>query len=493
MCLELFYLLIGFITSFCCILLNSCRRPTNYPPGPKWLPFVGNTPLLKKLSRKLGGQHNALSYLAEKYNSNIIGLKLGSQLFVVVNSESLIKQVFARNEFQARPDNFFIRLRSMGERKGITMTDGPLWQEQRLFALLHLRDLGFGKQAMEKLILDELEMLCKLGSGGAVVWNAVLAPSVLNVLWTLAAGTPFGDEQDATLTSLLRLMDERSRAFDMAGGVLSQLPWLRHVAPELTGFTLIQNLNTQLSQLLKDTIHMHKKTLQEGVVRDFIDVFLHQMSVTNGGPTTFTEDQLIMVCLDFFIAGSQTTSNTLNFALINMVLHPEICKKAQDEIDHVLGDRKISAMADKNRLPYTEAVLLESQRYQHVVPISGPRRVLTDTKLEDYHIPEGTTVLINVRDVHHNSEKWEIPEVFRPERFLDSDGKFCPQELYLFSCGKRRCLGEPLAKNFVFLFFVSILKNYTMSPSPGEPTPTLDPTPGITLSPKANCILLNPR
>ncbi|RZF48079.1 hypothetical protein LSTR_LSTR002145 [Laodelphax striatellus] len=493
MYLELFYLLFCFITCLFCILLNSCRRPTNFPPGPNWLPFVGNTPLLKKLSRKLGGQHNAFSYLAKKYNSDVVGLKLGSQLFVVVNSESLIKQVFSRSEFQARPDNFFIRLRSMGQRKGITMTDGPLWQEQRSFALHHLRDLGFGKLVMEDLILEELKnMLAKLGAGGEVVWNQILAPSVLNVLWTLATGSAFQSD-DVRLTSLLRLMEQRSRAFDMAGGVLSQLPWLRHVAPDFSGFTLIQNLNNQLSQLLQDTIDEHKKTLQEGVDRDYIDVFLHQMSVTNGEPTTFTEDQLIMVCLDFFIAGSQTTSNTLNFALTNMILHPDICKKVQLEIDHVLGSRKISSMADKNRLPYTEAVLLESQRFQHVVPISGPRRVVSDTKLDDFHIPEGTTVLINVRDVHHNTEKWGDPEIFRPERFLDSSGKFCPQELYLFSCGKRRCLGESLAKNFILLFFASILRNYTMSPSPGKPIPTLDPIPGITLSPMPNTVLLSPR
>lgn len=79
---------------------------------------MGNSSLLKRLSILHGGFHKALMLLADSYKTAILGLKLGEDLFVVVFSKDLVKQVFSRDEFQARPDSYFIRLRTMGSRKG---------------------------------------------------------------------------------------------------------------------------------------------------------------------------------------------------------------------------------------------------------------------------------------------------------------------------------------------------------------------------------------
>uniref|UniRef100_A0A1B6JNF9 Cytochrome P450 n=1 Tax=Homalodisca liturata TaxID=320908 RepID=A0A1B6JNF9_9HEMI len=389
----MFYLTV-LLTIIVCLLSLVCvfkqfLRPSNFPPGPKWLPIVGNSPTVKHLSILHGGFHNALMYLSQKYKTQILGLKLGKDLFVVVFSKDLIRQVFTQDEFQARPDSYFIRLRTMGRRRGITMTDGDLWQEQRNFAVRHLRSLGFGKSHMESLIVEELrELLMTLGEGGdCVALHSQLAPCVLNVLWALTAGSRFNAD-DPQLVGLLQLMADRSKAFDMAGGVLSQLPCLALLAPEWSGYNLICSLNNQMKGLLEKTIQEHRKSLDINKNRDFIDAFLKEIDVSNGSPTTFTEEQLVMVCLDFFIAGSQTTSNTLSFALLNMILHQDVQERVYQEIREVLGTRKLPTLEDKQRLPYVEAVLMESQRFLHVVPVAGPRRVLSQTTLDQYTIPK---------------------------------------------------------------------------------------------------------
>lgn len=85
--------------------------------GPKWyLPFVGNTPHLRKLATKFGGQHKAFEKLSEEYSQPVIGLKLGRELVVVALTYPLVKEIHAREEFDGRPDNFFLRLRTMGTR-----------------------------------------------------------------------------------------------------------------------------------------------------------------------------------------------------------------------------------------------------------------------------------------------------------------------------------------------------------------------------------------
>lgn len=117
-------------------------RPNKYPPGefitfkrcessyqkkyyagPKWrFPLIGNSCMLRKLSKELKGQHKAFEYLCDKYNSPVIGFKLGTELVIYARSYEIVKQIHSRDEFDGRPDNFFLRLRTMGTRLGITCT-----------------------------------------------------------------------------------------------------------------------------------------------------------------------------------------------------------------------------------------------------------------------------------------------------------------------------------------------------------------------------------
>lgn len=110
---------------------------------------------------------------------------------------------------------------------GITCTDGPFWAEHRSFATKHLRQAGFGRQPMETQIQTELkELLEVIGDlNEKPEWpGAFLAPSVINVLWTFTAGKRI-PRTDKKLLKLLDLLQRRSKAFDLSGGVLSQMPW----------------------------------------------------------------------------------------------------------------------------------------------------------------------------------------------------------------------------------------------------------------------------
>lgn len=169
------------------------------------------------------------------------------------------------------------------------MTDGEFWLEQRNFAVKHLRSFGFGKSHMESLIIEELKELIETlsNAGTNVSLSRQLAPCVLNVLWAMTAGSRFSST-DPQLSRLLELMASRSKAFDMAGGVLSQLPFLAHIAPEWSGYNLICSLNNELKSLLEKTIKEHKENFDGMQMRDFIDAFLKEIELSNGSSTSFT-------------------------------------------------------------------------------------------------------------------------------------------------------------------------------------------------------------
>ncbi|CAI6348699.1 unnamed protein product [Macrosiphum euphorbiae] len=467
-------------------LLNAVKNAAKYKfKRPKWLPFVGNTYQLSKLAATKNGQYLAFEELRQRYKSDIIGLKLGREYIVTVFGNDLVNETLHRDEFQGRPDNFFMRLRTLGKRRGITMTDGDLWKVHRSFAVRHLKLLGLGQRRVDELIRDEYQLMVERLSVAmkSVTPTLYLQSAVMNVLWELTAGTKFEDPE------LLTLMGKRSSAFNMVGGLLNQIPWLRYLAPTKTGFSLITDINQQIYSLISNIIVEHKKTITD-TTRDFIDAYLHQMKKEEIYNTMFTEEQLIAVCLDLFIAGSSTTSSTLDFAILAMARWPDVQAKVQSTLDEIQppGTYITAEQILKNR--YVEAVLLETKRLNHVTPIIGPRRVLRNTNLNGYNIPKNTTILMSLYSVHQDQLKWGDPEVFRPERFMDTNGKINKtEEMYFFGFGKRRCPGEALAQRFVNLAFANLIHDFIIE---------IDQLPegvncGILLTPKPYKIKMTKR
>lgn len=504
---RMFAILLGLTVALCfAYLIHEFQRPANYPPGPPWLPVVGNTPYIRKLARQYGGQHKVFEMLGKRYRSDVIGLKLGREYVVVALNYPAVNEVHRNDVFAGRPDNFFIRLRTMGTRLGVTCTDGAFWAEHRSFVTRHLRQTGYGRQPMQLQIQNELNELVSVirDRCDTPIWpGSILSTSVINVLWTFVTGTRIPREDDR-LQRLLGLLQDRSKAFDMSGGVLSQLPWLRFVAPEWSGYNLLRRFNVELNEFFAPTIAAHHRNYSEDKANDdLIYGYIKEMRDRQDDPdSTFTDLQLTMIILDIFIAGGQTTSTTLDLAFMMMILRPDVQARIRREIVETLRADELPQQTDRSQLPYTDAFLLEVQRFFHIVPVSGPRRTLADCTLGGYRVPKNTTVLIGLRTVHMDAQYWGDPEVFRPERFLDDGDRgttpaSAGDRLMFFGIGKRRCLGEVLARACLFTFFVGIMQKFEIVKPPTAPHGGMEPSivlrPGITLSPKPYEVLFRPR
>lgn len=469
------------------------RQGSKYPPGPFSWPFVGNQFYLKKLSRKLGGQHLAFLELSKQYKSNIISLRLGLNNVIVICDSKLINEILYKEEYDGRPWNEFIKIRNMGMRKGITMNDGPEWKELRAWSVRTLRTVGFAQRHMTDLLTNEVSIILeKLKDTNVRYIRPVISPIVINVLWTLVtAQRP--SEDSKKLQIFMDLMERRARVFDMAGGMLSTFPWIRHIAPETSGYNILQTLNDELKNLIMNTIDEHKKKYVPGSEVDFIDMFLREMFAQKDKDSVFTDENLLVTLIDFFIAGVGNTTATLDFFFLQMVNHQEAQRRLHEEIDTVIGSNRVPQLEDRIKMPYTESLLTECQRLWLVTPIIGPRRVLEDTTLAGYNIPKNSTILLNVFCNNMNPEFYPDPTAFKPERFYKNGAYQTDENIILFGKGHRRCPGEALARTGMFLIFVGIMQKYRLLPMPGKQNVKMEINPGLTLSAKPYEMLIVPR
>ena len=146
-----------------------------------------------------------------------------------------------------------------------------------------------------------------------------------------------------------------------------------------------------------------------------------------------------------FEAGTDNTAGSVLWFLEAMMLYPDVMKKAQAEIDSVLGAQADTAPGFQhlNQLPYCVSLTKEVFRWMPVVPLGGPRQTMNDDEYKRYHIAVCTTIFVNVWSLHHDESMYPEPFAFKPERFLPKDGSVLgPESLneghYAFGFGRRR-------------------------------------------------------
>ncbi|XP_072037041.1 cytochrome P450 2U1-like [Amphiura filiformis] len=165
--------------------------------------------------------------------------------------------------------------------------------------------------------------------------------------------------------------------------------------------------------------------------------------------------------------------------------YPDIQKKIQEEMDSVVGPNRLPQVSDQEQLPYTRAAILEIQRHVTLTPLSAFHTATDETSLHGYRIPKGATLVSNIYGVMRNPNMFPEPDQFKPERFIDVQGKYFErEEVCPFGVGRRACIGQTLAKTELFVFFTHLLHRYSLVKPDDVPPITFKGTYGLTFSPK---------
>ncbi len=228
-----------------------------------------------------------------------------------------------------------------------------------------------------------------------------------------------------------------------------------------------------MKTLLSAEVDRHQKVFESTNQRDFIDAFLAEISGTSDTESAFHEsegrEQLVQTLIDLFVAGTETTSASVAFAVHYMAAHREVQDRVRAEIHDALGHDRFPESSDRQDLPYTEAALLEVVRMANVTPrgllphanMAGP------VKIGPYTVPEAHTVQASFGLLFNGADSgWADPDKFDPDRFIDEESGKVQRvaRLIPFSTGKRQCPAETLATSQVFLFFAALIQRFKFEP-----------------------------
>ncbi|XP_015854270.3 cytochrome P450 2D20 [Peromyscus maniculatus bairdii] len=446
---------------------------TRYPPGPVPLPGLGNL-----LQVDFENMPYSLYKLRQRYG-DVFSLQMAWKPVIVINGLKAVREVLVNcgeDTSDRPPMPIYDHMGFAHKSKGVVLAPyGPQWREQRRFSLTTMRDFGLGKKSLEQWVTEEAGHLCEaLAKEAGHPFNPInlLKKGVCNVISSLIYAHRF-EYEDPFLNQLLKTLQESlGEDSGFIAEVLNAVPVLLRI-PGLPGKALPKL--TEFIDSLDKMLIEHKTSWDPAQPpRDLTDAFLAEIEKAKGNPeSSFNDGNLRVVVADMFMAGTVTTSTTLSWALLLMILHPDVQSRVQQEIDEVIGQGRHPEMADQARMPYTNAVIHEVQRFADIVPVNIPHMTSRDIEVQGFLIPKGTTLIPNLSSVLKDETVWEKPLQFHPEHFLDAQGCFVKHEAFMpFSAGRRACLGEPLARMELFLFFTCLLQRFSFSVPDGQPRPS---------------------
>ncbi|KAG1733011.1 cytochrome P450 [Suillus paluster] len=183
------------------------------------------------------------------------------------------------------------------------------------------------------------------------------------------------------------------------------------------------------------------------------------------------------------ILGSyETTTSTLMAFVLAMVSYPDVQRRAQMEIDSVVGRDRLPTFEDRASLPYVESVLREALRWHPILPLGVPHATSSDDMYEGYFIPKGTTVICNTWAISRDEKRYPNASNFMPERFIDVNGALTDDDPagYVFGLGRRGCPGRYAADASVWSAIVTMLATVYFSPAKDDQGKVIDFTPQFT-------------
>ncbi|KAA8517018.1 hypothetical protein F0562_017164 [Nyssa sinensis] len=455
------------------------KEIVQHPPSPPALPIIGHLHLLGS------GLPKSFQTLASRFGP-LMRIQIGASTSFVVSNATVAKEVFKTHDlsFACRPEFGSSEYSIYKASSSFFNAEyGTYWRFMKKICMTKLlsapqlnRFADIRKQEMTKF----LETLVKCSKDAeACNLGAEIMTMTNNTICRMAMSTRCSgnDNQSKMIWEFVQGLQQLVPKI-IVGEMLGPLKRFDLLGSGRRLRALLMQYDTLIEEIIMEHEKERKVIGGERRKKDMMDIIL-EISEDESAEIKITRNDIKAFFLDIFLGGTETTSTVMQWALAELINHPEVFKKLREEINTVVGSTRLVQELDVPNLPYLQAVVKESLRLHPTVPLI-PRKCRKDCKINDYDILANSRLIINVYAIMRDPNLWEDPLEFVPERFLvssiekhgdhenqermkDQNFKYLP-----FGGGRRGCPGATLAYTILHVMIAMLVQCFDWKFRSGE-------------------------
>ncbi|KAF7359221.1 hypothetical protein MSAN_01264200 [Mycena sanguinolenta] len=455
---------------------QDARSKLPLPPGPTKWPVVGNL-------FDMPSTFEWITFMewSRKYNSDILHLNVAGQSIIVLSSAK------AANDLLEKKASIYsdrARLPMVNELMGwdfalAFMKHGDHWRAHRkLFHEVFNQVAAQTFRPKEKEVANELlnDFLERPDHDPLDHLRHMAAKIVISIAYgidVLPENDPYVDWADKAVEGLVT-------AIVPGRFLVDSFPFLKYV-PEWVPGAGFQRRAREWRRLARGMLEKPFAAARQRIAsgtapRSFT---MDGLKMVEGADNKVYMEQVVQATAGtMYTAGTGTTVSAIGTFILSMLANPEAQKKAQAEIDAVVGTDRLPDWEDEAKMPYLTAVIKESLRWRNVTPIAIPHFLPVEDEYKGYRLPAGSIVMPNTWAILHDEEMYPDPYSFKPERYL-LDGKPNPAVMdpdMVFGFGRRICPGRHMAMSSVWITIARILAAFDITKAVDEKGQVIEPT-----------------
>ncbi|CAN6578442.1 unnamed protein product [Malus baccata var. baccata] len=459
---------------------TTTTNKTSSPPSPPKLPIIGNF-------HQIGlDPHRSLHKLSQRLGPLML-LHFGRVPVLVVSSAQAAQEIMKTHDhtFSDRPKSTNFEKLLYNCKDVASAPYGEHWRKVKSICVIHLlsnkrvRSFRFVREEETKSMISDI-----MKSSPSVLNLSEMFLRLANdVVSRVALGRKYSGEGGMKFEGLLREFFELLGTTKI-GDYIPWLSWLSRVNGLEAKFDeMAKKFDDFLDKVVQEHMDQSPKTGDDDQA-DFVDVLLaiQKENLPGFSIDTVTIKALI---LDMFTAGTHTASTVLEWAMTELLRHPRVMKKLQNEVREIVRKEELITEDDSIEMHYLKAVIKETLRLHPPVPLLLPRIATQDAEIGGYKIKAKTHVMVNAWQIGRDPKLYENPEEFEPERFLNSEVDYKGNDFQLipFGAGRRVCPGIQFGMTLNEIALANIVHKFDWELPGGASGEDLDTTEstGITV------------
>ncbi|EMD36555.1 hypothetical protein CERSUDRAFT_95844 [Gelatoporia subvermispora B] len=449
------------------VVLLRQRPHLRYPPGPKGWPIIGNV-----LDVPTVYPERIYKEMSKTYGP-VVHLQVLGKSFVILNTAKVATDLLESRSaiYSDRMPSVMASMMGLDPWNTVLMRYGPTWRTHRKEIYQHFNIEAI--RAYQPLQLRKAhELLQRLRNDSSDFLRTIhfaIGSGIIELCYGLTV-----DDIDNSYLSIARKSAAAAEGLVSGAFLVEFLPFLRHIPTWLPGAGFKQQAaewKEDFDALLCIPFNDVKAARKKGhVLPSILNQMLDKCSSADpaGGVDEGVAQALAAV---IYGAGADTTYSTMQTFFLAMILYPDVQRKAQEQLDSVVGSGRLPDFSDRPSLPYVDAIVKECTRWMPVLPLGVPHTSITDDEYNGCFIPKGSVVIPNQWAILHDPDDYPEPELFNPDRFTQ-DGKLNPNvrdpATAAFGFGRRICAGRHFSDATLFINVASILHVLNIRPKHNE-------------------------